>query len=55
MKTAGTVVLWICGIALTIAVSVGLYFVGRQINYKLSYEDMVRATVIEMVKEDALR
>jgi len=28
---------------------------GRDVNYTLSYEDQVRETVIEMVKEDSLK
>ena len=35
--------------------SIGFWFVARSINYKLSYEDMVKQTVIELVREEALK
>lgn len=48
--TAGIVVLVLC-----IAVGYGSWRVGKYINYSLQYEDMVRATVREMVKPEALK
>lgn len=32
-----------------------MWQLGRKINYSLSYEDMVKRTVVEMVKKEALK
>ena len=33
----------------------GAYWVGKTVSYSLFYEDMVQATVVEMVKPEALK
>lgn len=33
----------------------GCYFVVKTISYKLFYEDMVKQTITEMVKQESLR
>jgi hypothetical protein len=44
------------GIVIIIVVfALSSWFIGRKINYSLSYENMVRQTIIEMVEEDALK
>lgn len=45
----------IVAVALSVALAYGCWRVGRYVNYSLQYEDMVRATVREMVKPEALR
>lgn len=50
-----TTLLWIAGIALVLLITIGVYFIGRQINYALSYEDMVRDTIREMVDAEVLK
>ena len=50
---------YIIGIILLIAMGFGLAFGGwsltRAWNYNMSYKAMVKQTIIEMVKEDALK
>lgn len=52
-------VLEVVGIALAMvivcAIVYGSWQLGRHINYSLSYEDMVRKTVCEMVKPEHLK
>jgi hypothetical protein len=44
------------GIVIIIVVfALSSWFIGRKVNYSLSYENMVRQTIIEMVEEDALK
>jgi uncharacterized membrane protein len=44
------------GIVIIIVVfALSSWFIGRKINYSLSYENMVRQTIIETVKEDCLK
>jgi len=47
----------IIGIALLLGLGVVLsgWYVGRIINYKLSYENFVQETVGEMVKKECLK
>ena len=33
----------------------GVYWIGKTISYKVFYEDMVRGTITEMVKPEALK
>ena len=33
----------------------GVYWVAKTVSYQVFYKDMVKQTVIEMVKENALR
>lgn len=42
-------------VILAIAVSLGAWVIGRKIHYSLAYENMVKKTVIEMVKPEALK
>lgn len=41
--------------ACALALSLGSWFLARRVNYALQYEDMVRATVREMVISAALK
>jgi hypothetical protein len=45
----------IAGTVLFIAFSAGAWFVGRNINYSLSYKSMVEQTIRDMVKREALK
>lgn len=47
---AGFVVL-----TLSLAIAFGGWWIARKVNYSLQYENMVRATVREMVKPEALK
>ena len=47
--------IYIIGIIIAIVIAIGFWQIGRKINYNLSYEDMVKQTVREMVKEDNLK
>lgn len=42
-------------LVISLGFSYGIWRIGRAINYRLSYESMVRETVREMVKREALR
>lgn len=45
-------------VVLVVAVSIslyGLYSVAKTLSYRIFYEDMVRVTITEMVKPEALR
>jgi len=39
---------------IVLSFSFGAWHFGRKINYSLSYKSMVKQTIIEMVKEEAL-
>jgi len=43
------------GIILTIAIVYGFYWVIKTTSYKIFYESMVRSSIVEMVKPEALR
>ncbi len=42
-------------IVAVIAVSLGVYYVKRKINYSMGYSDMVEGTVRRMVKKECLQ
>lgn len=42
-------------LVLGLPVAFGGWWVAKRINYSLQYKDMVRATVCEMVKPEALK
>jgi hypothetical protein len=46
------------GIALgivAIAAAIGVYVIAKKVNYNLQYEKMVKETIVEMVKPEALK
>jgi len=43
------------GIVLLIGIIYSIWDIGRIINYKLSYKNMVRETIKEMVKKESLK
>jgi len=47
-------VITIAMILIIIASLVGWYY-GRMLNYRLSYQDMVKETILEMVKEECIK
>lgn len=49
------VLLTIIAVAMLIMFIYGMYSLERKVNYSVSYEGMVRHTITEMVKEEALR
>lgn len=50
-----TLLLKIVAAAIIIAVGIGGWILGRQINYSISYKSMAEETVREMVKPEALK
>lgn len=42
-------------LAIGLPIIYGFWWVGKRVNYSLQYEDMVRATVREMVQPEALK
>ena len=48
-------VLLVIGIILMIGFSYGAWAISRQVNYSFSYRDLVKETVREMVKDEALK
>lgn len=45
----------IFGVVLMLVLVFALWNLGRQLNYSLSYESMVKETIREMVKKEALK
>lgn len=45
----------VLGFVVLLSIGYGCWTAGRHINYLWQYEDMVRATVAEMVKPEALK
>jgi len=43
------------GILLVLALTYGGYWIAKNVSYWLFYEDMVRETVTELVKQAALK
>jgi hypothetical protein len=41
--------------ALFLVIAYISWSIGRYVNYKLSYEDMVKQTIQEMVRKEALK
>lgn len=54
-RTVATVLGIICLIVALAGVVFGMWWIGREIHYRVAYKDMVQQTVREMVKEEALR
>lgn len=49
-------ILWaVLLLAVGLPIGFGFWWVGKRVNYSLQYEDMVRATVREMVKPETLK
>lgn len=42
-------------LAIGLPIAFGFWWVDTRVNYSLQYEDMVRATVREMVKPEAMK
>lgn len=42
-------------LAVGLPIGFGFWWAGKRVNYSLQYEDMVRATVREMVNPEALK
>lgn len=42
-------------LAIGLPIAFGIWWVSKRVNYSLQYEDMVRATVREMVNPGALK
>lgn len=49
------VLIVVVGVVIVGAVGYGAFVLNRYVNYNLSYESMVRDTVREMVREEALK
>ena len=49
------IIFYAVGFALLLTLSIGGWIAGRQINYVLQYEGLVRDTVREMVKPESLK
>jgi len=49
------IVLYALALIIILLISFGAWYVGRSINYKMSYKDMVEQTIKETVKEECLR
>lgn len=45
----------VIGAVVAIAAAIGFYVVAKKLNYKLQYEKMVKETIVEMVKPEALK
>jgi len=45
----------VIAIAVIFAIGTGIWWAGCKVNYSLQYESMVRATVKEMVRHEALQ
>lgn len=50
-----SVLLWIAGIALIGAFLFGSFWLAKHGSYALWYEDMVKETIREMVKQESLK
>jgi hypothetical protein len=58
VKSKGDGWYWVLIIGLVLLVgslSYGAYTLAKKVNYSFMYEDMVRETVREMVKDEALK
>jgi len=43
------------GTIISLGVIYGMYWIVKSVSYWLFYEDMTRSTIVEMVKQTALR
>lgn len=50
-----SVLLVIVALVIVSTIGYGAFVLNRYVNYNLSYENMVKETVREMVKEEALK
>ena len=48
------ILVYIVGMCSILIIAYGLTFFSKWISYNFMYEDFVRQTIVEMVKEDAL-
>ena len=49
------IILLIVGVVMIAGAILGMYLLAKEINYSLVYKSMVRETIREMVKEEALK
>jgi len=54
MKNAQIVLFIVTGIIVSCIALYGMYWVFKTISYSIFYEDMVKNTIVEMVKKDSL-
>jgi len=54
MKNAQIVLFIVTGIVVSCIALYGMYWVFKTISYSIFYEDMVKNTIVEMVKKDSL-
>ena len=45
----------ILGLTITLTLTYGLYFFFKTLSYWIFYEGMVKQTIVEMVKQSALK
>ncbi|HRZ18587.1 MAG TPA: hypothetical protein P5136_00895 [Methanofastidiosum sp.] len=50
-----SVVITLAAVIVCAAISFGIYYLGKKINYAVSYESMVKDTIKEMVKPECLK
>lgn len=55
MPSIKSIVTGLVGIAAFGCIIYGSYWVAKTLSYKIFYEDMVKATIAEMIKPGALR
>ena len=55
MKGIKQIVIFGVGIALVLSIIYGCYWVAKTVSYSFFYEDMVKRTVTQMVKPEALK
>lgn len=55
MSATNQILLWVVGMALAIALSVGGWYLSRQWNYSWSYESMVEQSIKDNVKQECLK
>jgi len=55
LEKASFVGIIVGGIATVIFILYGCYWVTKTISYSIFYEDMVKQTVVEMVKPESLK
>ena len=55
MKKINNWAMIVCGIIIFSIFIYGSYWVAKTISYKIFYEDMVKQTILELVKNEALK
>jgi len=55
MKNAQIVLFIVTGIVVSCIALYGMYWVVKTVSYSIFYEDMVKNTIVEMVKKDSLK